>query len=87
MSYHQITAAERYTPGLLRRQGLRDAAIGRVTGRHRSTIGREVRRNRIRYDGAIARRSPDASVATRNPRSATGGSIAASGLIVPRAAP
>jgi IS30 family transposase len=51
MSYHQITAAERYTLALLRRQGLTAAAIARVMGRHRSTIGREVRRNRKRYDG------------------------------------
>lgn len=51
MSYHQITAAERYTLGLLRRQGLTAAAIARLLGRHRSTIGREVRRNRTHHDG------------------------------------
>jgi IS30 family transposase len=51
MSYRQITFAERYTLGLLRRQGLAPAAIARVLGRHRSTIGREVRRNRARSDG------------------------------------
>jgi len=51
MSYPQITAAERYTLALLRRQGLSAAAIARMMGRHRSTIGREVRRNRKRYDG------------------------------------
>jgi len=45
LTYHQITAAERYTVGLLRRRGLHAAAIARVLGRHRSTIGREVRRN------------------------------------------
>jgi transposase, IS30 family len=45
MLYHQITAAERYTLGLLRQRGLPSAAIARVLGRHRSTIGREVRRN------------------------------------------
>ncbi len=51
MTYHQITFAERYTLGLLRRQGLSPAAIARVLGRHRSTILREVRRNRKASDG------------------------------------
>jgi len=51
MTYHQITAAERYTLGLLRRQGLTQAAIARVLGRHRSTISRELRRNRTAHDG------------------------------------
>jgi IS30 family transposase len=51
MNYRQITYAERYTLGLLRRQGLSPAAIARVLGRHRSTILREVRRNRTRHDG------------------------------------
>lgn len=51
MSYHQITAAERYTLSLLRRQGCTPATIARVLGRHRSTIGRELRRNAKRYDG------------------------------------
>jgi len=52
MSYRQITFAERYTVALLRQQGLSAAAIARVLGRHRSTIGREVRRNQGRSDGA-----------------------------------
>ena len=51
MSYHQITYAERYTIGLLRQQGLCPAAIARVVGRHRSSIIREVRRNRATSDG------------------------------------
>jgi len=51
MNYRQITYAERYTLGLLRRQGLSPAAIACVLGRHRSTIIREVRRNRTRHDG------------------------------------
>jgi IS30 family transposase len=49
--YPQITAAERYTLGTLRRLGYTAAAIARILGRHRSTIGREVRRNATRYDG------------------------------------
>ena len=51
MSYHQITAAERYTLSLLRRQGCTPATIAHVLGRHRNTIGRELRRNAKRYDG------------------------------------
>jgi IS30 family transposase len=51
MKYHQITFEERYTLGLLRQQGLAPAAIAQVMGRHRSTIGREVRRNRAASDG------------------------------------
>lgn len=51
MLYHQITAAERYTLGLLRRRGLRPASIARILGCHRSTIGRELQRNRAHSDG------------------------------------
>ena len=51
MTYHQITFEERYTLGLLRQRGLAAAAIARVLGRHRSTIGREVRRNGTPRDG------------------------------------
>lgn len=36
---------------LLRRQGLCAAAIVRIRGRHRSTVGREVRRNTTRHGG------------------------------------
>ena len=50
MMYRQITFEERYTLGLLRQRGLSPAAIARVLGRHRSTIGREVQRNRARSD-------------------------------------
>jgi IS30 family transposase len=51
MTYLQITYEERYTIGLLRRQGLSAAAIAEVLGRHRGTILREVRRNRATSDG------------------------------------
>ena len=50
MRYHQITPAERYTLSVLRKQHLSNAEIARFMGRHRSTIGRELRRNR-RQDG------------------------------------
>ncbi len=52
MSYRQITFAERYTVGLLRRQGLSPAAIARTLGRHRSTVLRELQRNVSISDGA-----------------------------------
>jgi IS30 family transposase len=51
MMYRQITFAERYTLGLLRRDGASPAAIARVLGRHRSSISREVRRNQAHSDG------------------------------------
>lgn len=51
MMYRQITFEERYTVGLLRQRGLSPAAIARVLGRHRSTIGREVQRNHAQSDG------------------------------------
>jgi len=51
MMYRQITFAERYTLGVLRRGGLSPAAIARSLGRHRSTILREVQRNQACSDG------------------------------------
>ena len=51
MTYRQITFAERYSLGLLRQGGLASAAIARVLGRHRSTVAREVQRNRATSDG------------------------------------
>ena len=50
MPYHQITLAERHTLRVLRKHGFSNARIARMMGRHRSTIGRELRRNR-RKDG------------------------------------
>ena len=52
MMYHQITYVERYTLGALRREGHSAAVIARIMGRHRSTILREVRRNRAHSDGS-----------------------------------
>lgn len=46
MSYRQITCEERYMLSVLRLQGYSCAEIARHLGRHRSTILREVRRNR-----------------------------------------
>ena len=69
MSYHQITFAERYTLGLLRRQGLCPAAIAQILGRHRSTIGRELRRNRTHHDGGYRPPLADSYARTRRSRS------------------
>jgi len=57
--------AERYTLGLLGQRGLSPAAIARILGRHRSTVGREVRRNRAHSDGTY--RPPLADWYARGP--------------------
>lgn len=45
MSYRQLTLDERYMLHTLRLQGHSNAEIARELGRHRSTIGRELKRN------------------------------------------
>jgi len=51
MKYHQITSEERYRISALRQEGYRPAMIARRLGRHRSTISRELWRNRSSWDG------------------------------------
>ena len=51
MTYRQLSPAERYMLAPRRRQGLNQAGIARLLGRHRSTVCREVRRNSTRSDG------------------------------------
>jgi len=51
MKYNQITREERYQIAALRQAGLWPAEIGRRLGRHRSTISRELARNRSPWDG------------------------------------
>ena len=51
MTYHQLTSGERYMLSALRLQGYCQAEIARCLGRHRSTIGREIRRNSSRAHG------------------------------------
>ena len=53
--YRQLTSEERHTLSTLRKQGYRQAAIARALGRHRSTIGREVRRNSKDRAGRVYR--------------------------------
>lgn len=55
MSHKQITQDERYAIHHYRLQGLCAAEIARRLGRHRSTIGREVRRNLHAEKSYIAR--------------------------------
>jgi len=51
MTYYQLTPDERYTIASMRAVGRRPADIARVLGRHRSTICREIQRNRCPHDG------------------------------------
>ena len=51
MMYRQITAVERYALMALQVQGLTPAGIARALGRHRSTVTRELHRNRTHHDG------------------------------------
>lgn len=69
MSYAQVTYAERYTLGLLRQRGLSAAEIARALGRHRSTIGREVRRNQAASDGGYRPQLADWYARSRRSRS------------------
>ena len=52
MTYRQITSEQRYTLGVLRRQGFNQSQIAKALGFHRSTISRELKRNCCAYDGA-----------------------------------
>jgi transposase, IS30 family len=55
--YHQLTSGERYALSALRKQGCSQAEIARSLGRHRSTVSREIRRNRSkdgRYRPSVA---------------------------------
>lgn len=56
MAYHQLSTEERYMIGALRVRGCGASEIARELKRHRSTIWREVKRNRSRYDSAYRAR-------------------------------
>jgi len=51
MTYHQLTQEERYLITAQRMCHRSPAQIGRLLGRHRSTITRELRRNAAHHDG------------------------------------
>jgi IS30 family transposase len=50
--YRQLTQEERYRMAAHRMAGNSSAEIARLLGRHRSTIGREVRRNARTHDSS-----------------------------------
>ncbi len=68
MGYHQLTSEERYALSTLRRQGFRPAAIAPALGRHRSTISRELARNR-KKDGYYRPATADDLARVRRSRS------------------
>jgi IS30 family transposase len=68
MRYHQLTSEERYALSTLRKQGLTQTAIARALGRHRSTIGRELKRN-SRKDGGYRPFTADEMARGRRSRS------------------
>jgi IS30 family transposase len=51
MTYRQLAPEERYMLAALRRQGCTQSEIAPALGRHRSTVCRELGRNRTRADG------------------------------------
>jgi IS30 family transposase len=56
MKYRQLNAEERSVLAALRTLGLSQAEIARELGRHRSTVGRELKRNCAPYDGGYRSR-------------------------------
>src|SRR3954462_9968205 len=50
MAYRQLSSGESYQIAALGQQGCSGAAIADALGRHRSTIQRELTRNRTPYD-------------------------------------
>jgi IS30 family transposase len=84
MTYHQVTLEERYALAVLRQQGLSAAAIARALGRHRSTIGREVRRNHKAIDGGYRPQLADWYARGRRSRSRRNRRFAAADLALVR---
>lgn len=56
MNYRQLNAEERSVRAALRTLGLSQAEIARELGRHRSTVGRELKRNCAPFDGGYRSR-------------------------------
>ena len=51
MKYRQLTPSDRCTIARLRAHAYSQTEIAHILGRHRSTISRELKRNRCSYDG------------------------------------
>ena len=67
MKYRQLNGEERSVLAALRLVGLKQAEIARELGRHRSTVGRELKRNAAPYDGWYrARRAQQRAHARRH---------------------
>lgn len=69
MTYVQVTSQERHVIAALRREGLNQAEVAESLGRHRSTISREVRRNRCETDGRYRAEKADRRARMRRTRS------------------
>ena len=52
MAYKQLSVEERHQIAAMRGQSIAMGKIAVAIGRHRSTVYREVKRNRSDYDGA-----------------------------------
>ena len=66
MNYRQLNSEERSVLAALRTLGLNQAEIARELGRHRSTVGRELKRNATPHDGRYrAARAEERAVARR----------------------
>ncbi len=69
MTYKQLTEGERYTIAAYKKQGLSYTHIAKLAGRHKSTISREIARNRCAYDGAYRAFKADQRTRTRRSKS------------------
>ncbi|NNE64259.1 MAG: helix-turn-helix domain-containing protein [Gammaproteobacteria bacterium] len=70
MKYQQLTSEERYIISFLLKQGFNRSEIARQTGRHRSTIYRELVRNRDHgYDSCYRYSRAQSQAVTRRRRS------------------
>jgi len=69
MKYNQVTSEERYTIYTLRKQGMCNSQIAKFLGRHRATIGREIKRNASPSHGAYEPDRADARCRMRRSRS------------------
>jgi IS30 family transposase len=67
--YTQITLTDRYTIYYERKQGKSHSEIADIIGRHRSTVGRELKRNKCPSHGYYVVDKADAYARTRRSRS------------------